>query len=239
MKKSELTQLTQIIEHLVAREVRKQLPAIIAETFKNMMGKSVVTEQQSQPIQEQVERNSILDKEKIDFKASLKELFSGTPVIKSTEQSEMPKPIRQFTKDPVLNQILNETTSDLRQRERLVGGAAFQGGYSPTLSMIPEFNVGRASTGPGPMMSSDEEPSFSRNMPMMPGYIPGVSIPASAPPVLSEGQESSFAPLSSLPEGISALDVVHQVPIAAPVAQALTKNYSQMMKLMDSKRKRI
>ena len=47
MKKSELTQLTQIIEVLVQREIKKQLPKLIGEVFQNMVGKSMVTEQSS------------------------------------------------------------------------------------------------------------------------------------------------------------------------------------------------
>jgi hypothetical protein len=200
MKKSELTQLTQIIEHLVAREVRKQLPTVISEVFQNMMGnKPVITEkkepEERAPIREQQEPD--------EFKASLKELFAGvTPTGVHVPEPNVDKPAprqaRQYTKNPVLNQILNETTGDLRQREGMVGAAAFQGGYSP--------------------------------------------MPTMAPPVMMEGQDSvrvgeGASPLSTLPQGVSALDIARQVPLAAPVAQALTKNYSQMMKLIDKKKK--
>ena len=44
MKKSELTQLTQIIEVLVTREIKKQLPKLIGEVFQNMAGKSMIAE---------------------------------------------------------------------------------------------------------------------------------------------------------------------------------------------------
>lgn len=200
MKKSELTQLTQIIEHLVAREVRKQLPTVISEMFQNMSGnKPVITEkkepEEREPIREEIEKD--------DFKASLKELFAGvTPtgihVPEPNLDNPAPRQTRQYTKNPVLNQILNETTGDLRQREGMVGAAAFQGGYSP--------------------------------------------MPTMAPPVMVEGQDGvrvgeGAAPLSTLPQGVSALDVARQVPLAAPVAQALTKNYSQLMKAIDKKKK--
>lgn len=198
MKKSELTQLTQIIEHLVAREVRKQLPTVISEVFQNMMNnKPIITEQKilpepaPVPIKEEVEQN--------DFKASLKELFAGvTPtgvhVQEPTSDQSAPKQLRQYTKNPVLNQILNETTGDLRQREGMVGAAAFQGGYSPMPTMAPVAEGETVNTGEG-------------------------------------------ASLTSLPQGVSALDVARQVPLAKPVAQALTKNYSQLMKAIDKKRK--
>ena len=205
MKKSELTQLTQIVEHLVRREIKKQLPGLIAEVFQSMAGKAVVNEAQPdvQPIREQIEEPA---PEQDEFKASLKELFAGaTPVsrARSPEEVAEERPFKQYTKNPVLNQILNETTSDLRSRERMMGAAAFQGGYSPD----------------------------------MPSVVP-TDIPTGSPPVLAEGQTSTHAPLEALPEGLSALDVARQVPLAAPVAQALTKNYSAMMKLIDQKQGR-
>jgi len=224
MKKSELIQLTQIIEHIVVREIRKQLPTIIAETFQNMMGKSVIAEQQrhSQDIIEQrdIEPDNPVS-EQHDLKTSLKELFAGTPVMRTPDvQNEF----KHYTKDSKLNQILNETKSDLRDRERLVGAAAFQGGYSPSLSMVPGFDPTQA-------MSNDgitEEFSFSRNVP---------SIPIGKPPVLREGQESMHVPMEALPENTSVLDIKQ---IAPPVVQrALTKNYSHMMKLIDKKKGKI
>ena len=224
MKKSELTQLTQIIEHIVAKEVRKQLPTIIAETFQKMMGKSVVMEEK-QPIQHINEEIEPVVEDPLDFKASLRELFSGTPVMKPSNQVEQ-KQFRQYTKNPVLNQILNETTSDLRQREGLVGAAAFQGGYNPNM----------VATGIGPMMAPEEAPSFAPNMPVMTS-LPA-SIPIGRPPVLTEGSISNHAPLEALPQGISVLDIAQQVPTKG-VAQALTRNYSQMLKLIDKKKGKI
>jgi len=231
MKKSELTQLTQIIEHIVAKEVRKQLPTIIAETFQNMMGKSVVTEQRTPApvIQEQIEPQEFAEQPE-DFKASLRELFAGTPVMRKSETSQpQARPIHQFAKDPKLNAILNETVSDLRDRERLVGAAAFQGGYSPTLNMIPGFNPNAANSA---MMMEAEAPApaFMRNAP---------SIPIGRPPVLVEGQTSNHAPLSALPDGVSALDVVKHVATPPEIKHALTRNYSQMMKLIDKKKGKV
>jgi len=220
MKKSELTQLTQIIEHIVAKEVRKQLPAIIAETFQNMMGRQVVSEQRNEPepIQEQVEpQEPRVGESPTDFKASLRELFAGTPVMKTPPASNQPRPVRQFAKDPILNQILNETTSDLRDRERLVGAAAYAGGYSPGLTMVPGFNPDAASS-----MPMEEEPTFARNMPSM--APPVNAAPRSRPQVFQEG----MIPSTPIPDGVP-----------AAVKGALTRNYSSMMKLIDKKKKGI
>jgi hypothetical protein len=145
-----------------------------------------------------------------------------------------PREVKHYSKDPKINAILNETVSDLRQRERMVGGAAFMGGYSPSVAMAagPSFNPSGI-VGAGPMMEESEVPAFARNMPTMPNMHPGT--PMARPQVMSE----SHIPAEMIPEGISALDVARQVPLAKPVAQALTKNYSAMMKLIDSKKKRI
>lgn len=236
MKKSELTQLTQIIEHLVRKEVRKQLPGIIAETFQNMMGKN------QQPIVESVQQRKDYVGQEVqqppenpdDFKMSMRELFAGaTPASVRAEAEGQPAPRqpRHFTNNPVLNQILNETTGDLRQRERMVGNAAFMGGYSPSVAMAAAAMPG--TMGVGEMMSEAELPSFARNMPTMPGVNPGV--PLAQPPARMMNENA--APAAAIPDGVSALDVARQVPLAPQVTQALTKNYSAMMKLIDSKRK--
>jgi hypothetical protein len=220
MKKSELTQLTQLIEALVAKEVRKQLPVIIAETFQNMMGKSVVTEQrQPAPVATAAE-------EELDLKASLREMFAGaTPTAPVAARPAAPAPMRQLCKDPVLNKILNETTP-LRAHERNMGSMpAFLSQYQ-TAAM----QAGVSMPNPAEMSAAmaEGEPEFAKRMP---------ALPVGTPPVLREGQESSHQPMAAIPDGVSALDVARQVPLAAPVAQALTRNYSQMMKIIDKKKK--
>jgi hypothetical protein len=227
MKKSELTQITQIVEHLVAKEVRKQLPNLISEALQNMMGKTVVTEEKHTnrlvKVQKEVEENTMGDTPS-DFKASLRELFAGTPVMKNPEQVAQTRELKKYTKDPVLNAILNETTNDLRAKERLVGAAAFQGGYSPGLAIVPEFNPSSAMEA-----NIEDEPSFVRNMPSL--------LPPMNTPILREGKESDHAPMSMIPHGTSVLDLKHSAPPV--IKQALTKNYSAMMKLIDKKKGKI
>ena len=170
----------------------------------------------------------------------MRELFAGVnPMgINELNSSNISKSSpKRYTNNPIINQILNETTSDLRQRERMVGGAAQLGGYSPSVAMaasnIPQISM----TGPGEMMDDNEIPSLSK-MPTMPtaGSDGMKNIQISRPPDLVEGQESTYAPLESLPEGVSALDVARQVPLADPVARALTRNYSAVMKKIDEKK---
>ena len=127
MKKSELTQLTQIIEALVTREIRKQLPKLIGEVFSNMTGKAMVTEHTHREVPPPTPK---ADSE--DFKASLKDLFAGATPVSRGELSEgvkiAPRPMRNYAKDPILNQILNETTP--RQSEA-GARASVGGGFSP------------------------------------------------------------------------------------------------------------
>ena len=233
MKKSELTQLTQIIEVLVPREIKKQLPKLIGEVFQNMAGKSLVTErvvhtsaERKDCIGKEVEHN--FPKDPHEFRASLKELFSGAPPVTRAELEEgvqLPPPRKaiQYAKDPVLNQILNETTPDLRQRERSTGLAAFHGGYNPGAPPAA------AIVGAGEMMPEAEMPAFARGMPAMPAMPAG-----QAPAPVSE----NHVPLAAIPEGVSALDVARAGITTPAVTEALT-NYDRMKKILEqSKGKR-
>ena len=167
-----------------------------------MKHKSVIINKKHvlKPIQEKIEPQILEDP--IDFKQSLRELFAGTPVMRTPQSDIQDRQPKQYTKNPVLNAVLNETVSDLHDRERLVGAAAFAGGYSPSVSMLQETTPTKST-------------------------------------VLVEGQESSHVPLSSLPEGTSVLDVVKHVPTTPGIKHALTRDYSQMMKLIDKKRGKI
>jgi hypothetical protein len=227
MKKSELTQLTQLVELLVEREIRKQLPQLLSEAFQKMAGKSMVVEHAHPVVRRdyvgrEVEPPSV-PKDPHEFRASLKELFAGVTPVTRTELEEgvEPQAIRtpkQYTKDPVLNQILNETTSDLKSRERMTGLAAFQGGYNPGTPPAA------AIVGAGEMMSEAEMPTFAR------GQAPVVAAPAP----IQEGH----APLAAIPEGISALDVAKAGVAPPAVTEALT-NYGRMKKILEqSKGKR-
>lgn len=228
MKKSELTQLTQIVEVLVTREIRKQLPKLIGEVFKDMAGRSMVTEH-IQPVRKEYVGKEVeqpkVPKDPHEFRASLKELFAGATPVTRAELEEgvvLPPPRKtiQYAKDPVLNQILNETTPDLRAREHMTGLAAFQGGYNP--GAPPQAAV----VGAGEMMPEAEMPAFARGMPTLP-----VAQPAS---IIRE----DHVPLSAIPEGISALDVARAGVAPPAVTEALT-NYDRMKKILEqSKGKR-
>lgn len=229
MKKSELTQLTQLIELLVEREVKKQLPKLIGEVFQNMAGKAMVTErvvhtsgtENVDAIVQEIEAAKV-KRDPNEFHASLKELFAGaTPVTRmELEEGIAPAPPkRQLAKDPVLNDILNQTVP-LRAYEKAKGMGMYASMDQPVMPTFDKVGVGE-------MMSESEVPAFARGMPTMPS-----SIPVSAPST-SEGH----AVMAALPEGLSALDVAKAVTPPA-VANAMT-DFSRMRKVLEmSKGKR-
>jgi len=227
MKKSELTQLTQIIEVLVTREIKKQLPKLIGEVFQNMAGKSMIAEHvkpvRNDCVGKEVEP-SVVPKDPHEFRASLKELFSGVTPVTRTEledgiQLPPPRAIIQYAKDPVLNKILNETTSDLTAKDRFTGMAAFQGGYNPGMPSVA------AMAGIGEMMAESEMPAFARGQ----APISSTSAPVSI--------RKNHVPMSAIPEGISALDVARAGMTTPAITEALT-NYDRMKKILESSKGR-
>jgi len=220
MKTSELTHM---IRQIVAEEIRKELPSAIAEVFSNFMGqKQVVTEraaprrvQQPQPQPEE---------EELSMKQSLRELFAGTNVMRPPQAQAGP---RKLAKDPLLNEILNQTAPfSAQQRMGAPMGAAAmmaaaQGGFS-----MP----GAAPMAPMMAESSEDEPAFTRGMPSM--HVPSHTPHAPMIPPVSQAAllNDNHVPLEGLPEGVSVLDLVKQAGGDDPVTKALTKNYSGFLK---------
>lgn len=211
MKKSEFIQFTKIIEHLVAKEIRKQLPSIMTETLHNITGKKNLEEYKKQDISNKIkeEINESVSSEEIpnNLNTSLRELFSSTGVVESLNIH--PKELKRFAKDPILNQILNETVSDLQYKDRSVGNAALIAGYTPFESSINNNTVDF-----GKVMSEMNSTNQS-----------------------TSNMSELHIPLESLPKDLSVLDMTKYAP---PVVQkALTRNYSEMMKMIDKKRGKI
>lgn len=192
MKQTEFTKLTKIIEILVQKEIKKQLPKLISEVFQTIAEKSIVTEHTNPIIKNKEELQEINNSNVL--RKSLKDLFSDvTPVTKTSLEegknvSFVPK---QFTKNPVLNQILNETVPDLRQRERMVGLSALQGGYNS----LGEFTNEN-------MNNTEEEINLSSNVPN----------------IIQNNNNLT----SNISEGISALDVAKTGVTSPSVTRALT-----------------
>jgi len=190
MKKSELNQLVELIECLVSREIKKQLPSIINEIKKSG---SIV---ESAPLP--TKNNDV------SLKASLKEMFeSGNPV-ENTMAPAAPK--KQFVKDPMLNQILNETASDLRTRESSM---------SPVAAFIEQYRNPMVPV--QGMMTTSEE--FSENVTAMPSN----PLPSRPVPIVADS--------ISLPQGSSVIDIA---PVISPgLSKIFNRNYSSTLKAMD------
>lgn len=202
MKTSELTH---IIKAIVAEEIKKQLPQALTEVFSSLMGgKTVMVEQKIAPVsvsEEEVE-------EQPEARQSLRELFaSANPDLPVAPVAPPVK--RNFTKNTVLNDILNVTQpfSGLARQQ--------MGGMSPG-AMMAAMNSGVSMGGESHIDAST------------------VQMLAGRPPVLQEGQESDHIPLGHIQGQISALDLKQHAPPA--VKAALSRNYAQMMKIIDKKR---
>jgi hypothetical protein len=193
MKKNELTH---IIKEIVAEEIRRELPNAIAEVFQNFLGqKSVVNERVSPPAPKPDPED-----EEISLRSSLKEMFAGTRVMTPPQATAGPK---NFTKNPVLNEILNQTRPFSPQERTGMGG-------------------GMAAL----MAANQTGMSVPMGTPM--------AMPSMAPVSQAQLLNDSHIPLSDLPQNVSVMDVAQHAPPV--VAQALTRNYSQMMKLIDKKK---
>jgi hypothetical protein len=201
------TELTEIIREIVAEEIRIQLPSAIAEVFQNFMGKKST-------ITERVESKKKDISEEIELKKSLKELMDGPSIMPS--KSSIPKAPRKYTKNPILNEVLNETrpfNSQERFQNTAMGGG-----------MVAS-------------MQSTSDVPFTKNTPNMGDLINNNNNELSPPISHATLLREDHAPLSALPEGISVLDVKQSAP--PEVKKALTRNYSEMMKLIDKKKKGI
>lgn len=219
MKKNELTH---IIRSIVSEEIRRELPNAIAEVFSNFMG-------QKQEINERtiskpnLARNQEKEEE-TSLKHSLREMFTGTDVMRPPQQQREPK---RFAKDPLLNEILNQTSPFTSQQRT---GASFGAAAMIAAAQGGVVMPGEAPT--APMMDTISEEAFTSRMPamtqMMPHNTPITSI--ASPVSQAELLRDDHAPLSELPPNVSALDVAQVSGGDDPVTRALTRNYSGFLK---------
>ena len=114
MKKSEFTQITRIIEYIIKRELEKQLPPLISEILNSNDGKkSLMSEQKTTANVESISEEIPKD----NLRANLRELFAGVTPAEKGGETHTTRPFKQYTKNSILNQVLNETVPDLRLRE--------------------------------------------------------------------------------------------------------------------------
>jgi hypothetical protein len=128
MKQSELNQIKEIIECLIKKEVKKQLPVVINELLHKRQ-ETLLEQKEPQAVEPQDKQTKM--------KTSLKELFSsGVP----TETPLKSIPNKTYTKNSILNEVLNQTTP-FRGMERMAAGIP-----SSVMSMLPPgVSVGASS----------------------------------------------------------------------------------------------
>lgn len=203
------SELTHIIRAIVAEEVRKQLPQALSEVFSNMMGtRGVVTERQAAPAP-QVEP----EEEPSSFKQSLSEMLNTGEPPQQPAARPAPPAKRHYTKNATLNEILNQTSPFSGIARQQMGGMSSAVAMAAAMSSIPTStpNMGEI---------VDEDSPSLRRMPTMQG--------ANSPSV-------SAIPEVMVDQTVSALDVKHIAPPA--VKDALSRNYSSLMKAIDKKKK--
>lgn len=201
--------LVHIIRKIVAEEIRKELPMAISEVFQNFMGKRQTISETSPDTQIRNLESEPESDNSTSTRQSLRELFEGTNVMRTPVAKAEPK---RFTKNPLLNDILNETRPFNSQERHgspmgasaMAAAVASQYGGSHDVAM-PDVGVMGSNT-----------------------IVP----PVSQAQLMSE----SHVPMSNLPEGVSVLDVKNQVPDV--VSRALKRNYSDFMKKVELKVKK-
>jgi len=230
MKKNDLIK---VIREIVKQELKKELPNALAQVFSNLMGdqrpavhsintvryinppvNAVGKQYPHTPSQVEIpdEVPTEID-EMSSLKSQLTEMFNnGTPVKRNAQPQASVPPAKQFTSNPVLNEVLNQTrpfNSSERMAMRAGGGAGLA--MSPAVAIAAAGFQGsspaQAVTGVGEMMP-EEEVGFMRNIPTMPGANSPVltELPVHAQSGLREGQEGGSAPLEGM-QIDSALDL--------------------------------
>jgi hypothetical protein len=233
MKKDDFIKVVRII---VKQELKKELPNALAQCFQTLMaGKR---DNISSPTVPPVESPSVSSEENSEdeltsLKGQLKEMLNqGT----STAPRPNPPQKKIFSKNPLLNEILNQTRST-SEYERSNGQSAARFGMAPTptAAMVSGFSEhpALAATGVGELMSGNEL-SFMDNIPGMPGAdSPAVSqLPTNGGRMLSENQ----APMAGLPETVSALDVRNHPALPDTIKNVLKRDYRSLVRAMDKKK---
>lgn len=237
MKKDDLIR---VIREIVRQEIRKELPTALTQVFSNLMGKvqpSVPPKPNTiKPTEKPPETQT--QEEELDetatLKAQLQEMFNEGVSVRRVAQQV---PQKTFAKDPVLNEVLNQTrpfNSSERMAMRAGGGLAMSPGVTIAAA---GFNAspGPSTTGVGEMMSS-EDLGFLNKIPTMPGAdVPVVSEIPVGRVQLGEGQEGGPAPLESIGQ-ISALDIKNHPALSDNIKGILNRDYRSLVRAMNKKK---
>ncbi len=255
MKKSDLIK---VIREIVRQEVKKELPNALAQVFAQIMGQAQRPEVHSMntvrylqpakpvyagtPLPHEPSKEEIPSEvpEEVDemtsLKAQLSEMFNGGAPVKKIQQHTVPQP-KQFTKNPVLNEILNQTRG-FSSSERMAMRAGGGGGVamSPAVAMAASGYSGGAivsETGVGQMMDENEL-GFMRGVPTMPGADSPVvaQLPVQQVPI---PVSDTAIPAAALGQ-VSALDIKNHPDLPDSIKGVLNRDYRSLVKTFNRDR---
>jgi len=244
MKKGDLIK---IIREIVRQEIKKELPNALAQMFSSIADRNrpdtditntechidnhSKTSEKSSELSEETERAALL-------REQLRDMFNDEGgSIKNVARPQIPPqyapmPKKQFTKDPILNDVLNQTRP-FNQNERMAMGV---GGMSPSVMMAAD-NSGYTSqtnnqipmTGTGQLMDEKELGFLSK----IPG-MPGSDAPFVTEPLTQHKMQSSI----SIPDSgeVSALDLKNNPALPKNIRNILTRDYRSLVRAMDKKK---
>lgn len=236
------TDLIRVIREIVRQEIKKELPVALSQVFTQMMNGahegSVSSPTPIRPSKKTLEPapKEAEEDDMSSLRSQLQEMFNGEAPVRRPQ----PRPSqKQFTKNPVLNEILNQTrpfNSSEKMALRTGGG----GGLSmmaPSVALAASQLGTSIETTPGVgEMMTDNDLGFMRNVPGMPGSdVPMLTeLPTNSMRV-SDGQTGGSAPMEVLGEA-SALDVKNHPALPDSIKSILNRDYRALVRAMDKKK---
>jgi hypothetical protein len=131
--------LLKAIQILIKEELKEQLPALIKESVQKEV-KRLLSEGK-QPVQP---KNTGL--------SMAKAMMEDEPIVESIQQKEVPQ--KQFSKNPIINQILNETRGGIPQGDggfrTMSFGQADMGSVVGRTAVADKMGYGDLARGPQP-----------------------------------------------------------------------------------------
>lgn len=227
MKKDDFVK---IIRAIVKQEIKKELPNALTQVFQSLMVKSPVKTQEKPEPNKQKEPENSEDNSDLNrnLKSQLKEILEhGEPV----ERIQKPVPQKKYTDNPVINEILNQTSpfnSDARMAMRANGGGGVAMSPAVAIAARGYSTTQNATTGVGEMMDG-EDLSFLKKIPGMPGAdapfvseLPTNKQPAFESPIVG-GQPS-------------ALDLKNHPALPDSIKGILNRDYRSLVRAMEKKK---
>jgi hypothetical protein len=243
MKKDDLVK---IIRAIVQQELKRELPKALANVFSNLMGTppsevrnmktaTPIYKGQSLPHKPSAEEMPDEIDETIQLKQQLREMFTDGEPVRRTAPLQTVQPPKVYTKNPIFNEILNQTRP-FNGQERMAMGVGGSG-MSPSVMMAAEgFQSSTAAmTGVGELMDGNEL-GFLNKVPTMPGAGGPVltELPMNVN-TIREGQVGGAAPL----DGVfvdSALDLKNHPALPDSIKGILNRDYRSLVKAMNKKK---